>query len=253
MFGNAVEKLLFIGLTSTLALGACTSLLGEIEGTGSSSSGSGSGSGSGSNTTSGRGGDDASTSGAGGGGAGGTVSGSGGNAPVLSCELYCDAIMDRCKQENAEYTSPEVCAAMCKTFEKGDANDPTGNTLACRMVHVELAANDAVTHCQQAGPLAGTCTDPCSAFCELTTGFCEDYEIFPYPSFAACKDACAGYPYLLARDPGSHADAGTAVGDVMYAGNTLNCRLYHLEIAYDPMSSTNYSHCNHVGAFGPCN
>jgi hypothetical protein len=178
-------------------------------------------------------------------GDGGTASssgnggGGGGQSDELTCLNYCDVIDANCREINAEYISQEVCVAMCNTFDKGQPGDSTGDSLACRLHYALKAADDPVAHCQAGGPLAqGKCADPCDSFCLLTANLCDPH---PFGDPATCKTDCEAFTYLIAGDDGE-------VGDLLFLnGDTLNCRIYHLESAYDPAVPTASTvHCPHT-------
>jgi hypothetical protein len=162
-----------------------------------------------------------------------------------SCNAYCDAIDTNCKDTNAEYTSIPTCNAMCLHFEPGKPGEQTNDSLACRLYYTQQARTTPGVDCQQAGPLAaGKCVaDPCSSFCTLAFNLCGPLELFPYKDEAECRTLCARWPYLTAADAG----AGP-VGDILFAaGDTLNCRLYHLESAYEVGNpSAAPTHCRHI-------
>jgi hypothetical protein len=164
------------------------------------------------------------------------------------CSRYCTTVATNCKDINAEYISLDVCEEMCATFDPGQPGDMTNDSLACRLAHAELAATDPVTHCQQAGPLAaGSCTSACSAFCLLAFNRCNPGGLFPFDGGTKdCKAECEEFPYLVSADAGALG----AVGDIVFlSGNTLNCRLYHLESAYTPGDSNAVKqHCPHTAA-----
>ncbi len=159
------------------------------------------------------------------------------------CTAYCDLMAQSCTGTNAEYISDAVCNAMCTNFDMGKTGDTSGDTLGCRMTYAQKAASDPVTYCQQAGPVATGCIDPCSAFCTLDDDLCTPAGLFPYDAGPpSCETACAQYTYLRTVDAGDAGDTD------LTGGNTLNCRIYHLESAYDPTNSTNvHTHCPHTG------
>jgi hypothetical protein len=169
--------------------------------------------------------------------------------PGNNCATYCALIAQSCTGDNAEYIDPGTCSAMCATFDPGQPGATSGDSLACRITYAQLSASDPVTNCQKAGPLAeGSCSDPCSSFCVLDDALCTSIGLFPYDGgVPSCKAACAQYPYLLSVDAGDAGDAG--VGDIVFlSGNTLNCRIYHLESAYNPDSpDASTYHCPHTG------
>jgi hypothetical protein len=179
-------------------------------------------------------------------GMGGGAAGAAGSPAVDPCVTYCDTIAQSCTGLNAEYISREVCLAMCGTFDPGQPGDQTNDSLACRMRHATLAATDPLVHCQQAGPLAaGECADPCGPFCILAYNLCNPAGLFPYKDgVKACRTACAAFPYLKSSDPANTEP----VGDIIFlGGDTLNCRLYHLESAYNPGDPNAIKvHCGHT-------
>jgi hypothetical protein len=158
-----------------------------------------------------------------------------------SCNAYCTNIMANCTGENAEYINAFVCMQMCAQFDPGVAGDETGNSLACRIWHTTAAKSDPTVHCRHAGPLGGgVCgTDPCSPFCTLDVALCSTQPSPPYTGESACDSACDAFQY----------DQATNDGDLVESsGNTLNCRLYHLESAYDTPDNAQATsvHCPHT-------
>jgi hypothetical protein len=160
------------------------------------------------------------------------------SAPT-ACDRYCDVVMKNCTGANAEYLSREICMKMCPAFEIGVTTADTGSpTLGCRMIHAAAAETAPGEHCRAAGPLGGKrCgKDPCAPFCALAVTYCVPPKAPPYPGgVAECQAACKNYPYLV-------ADAGDTTFE---SGNTLNCRLWHLETAY---TSDDFGlfHCSHT-------
>jgi serine/threonine-protein kinase len=166
------------------------------------------------------------------------VGSSASNAPA-TCERYCDQVMKNCTGSNAEYLSREICMKMCPAFEIGVAEGDTANgTLGCRLFHASAAESAPGEHCRAAGPLGGRhCgNDPCEPFCTLAVTYCSAPKPAPYPGgHSECEAACKNYRYLV-------ADAGDTT---LESGNTLNCRLWHLETAY---TSDDFGmfHCPHT-------
>jgi hypothetical protein len=171
----------------------------------------------------------------------------GGNVEPTSCEAYCSAVMTNCTGANAEYLNTDVCLAMCPKFEIGVQGSTSGDTRECRIYHANAAADDPVTHCRHAGPLGYPACQPspCTPFCTLDFGACASQSSPPYSSEVVCQNTCAdpdaGFPY---QTTGGASDIN------QQSGNTLNCRLYHLESAYaagvvaDPASVM--LHCGHT-------
>jgi hypothetical protein len=156
-----------------------------------------------------------------------------------NCTTYCSVIMQNCTGNNAEYLSAAICASMCPAFETSTTIADTANdTLGCRMYFANQAAQTPATSCRFAGPLGGGhCGgNPCSSFCDLDMGYCTGDKPVPYEGgIPGCQSGCATYPYLT-------VDAGDTTSD---NGNTLNCRLWHLETAYTNDDFGKF-HCPHT-------
>ncbi|HEY2515937.1 MAG TPA: hypothetical protein VGI39_33935 [Polyangiaceae bacterium] len=170
------------------------------------------------------------------------------------CEQYCATIMQNCTGQNLEYTDIGTCQAMCKHFETGTPGDTTQDSLACRTYHSHAAAMDPNYHCRHAGPLGGeVCgTDLCESFCALGFALCQ--ELLPYDGGQlGCQSACtaANFPYMQV-DAG---DIGYESGGQFIeftSGNTFNCRIYHLEAAYEPNNDqARTTHCPHIAVTSP--
>lgn len=162
------------------------------------------------------------------------TSGSTGEPMNPRCMMYCAQIMTNCTGKNAQYISPESCAAVCATFRPGTDGDVSGNSFACRLYHTGAAGMDADTHCVHAGPSGGgACGEPCEGFCTIAGAICPT----EWPDAPTCASECAGF------DGSEPYDAGDVSGD------TLACRLYHLTVAAtDPAV-----HCAHTVAMSaPC-
>jgi serine/threonine-protein kinase len=159
--------------------------------------------------------------------------------PATTCDRYCDLVMKNCTGANAEYLSREICMKMCPAFEIGvTVGDTATGTLGCRLFHANAAESAPADHCRSAGPLGGRhCgKDPCEPFCALAVTYCAPPKAVPYPGgVPECQAACKSYPYLV----------GNAGDTTLESGNTLNCRLWHLETAY---TSDDFGmfHCSHT-------
>lgn len=179
-------------------------------------------------------------------------------AGALSCSTYCTAVMSTCTGAYQQYLDMGECMTACALIPLGTASDTSGNTVGCRTTHAGLAKMGGLTpHCWHAGPFGyGACGTECEGFCALATSFCSadggyDGGAPPYASPSACTTACAGFPRIDDVDGGGTlgVDGGyNAAGPT--AGNTLDCREWHLDNALDkPGSSTGQNfHCAHVGA-----
>ncbi len=130
------------------------------------------------------------------------------------CQQYCDEAEDKCKGPNALYDDYQSCLDTCEQFPAvGLPDEPTGNTVHCRIYHLSLAAAvDPVTHCPHAGAAgamvcvgASPCTSYCGSIVENCTG---EEQVFDDAD--ECLEACSGYP--------KNGAAGDETGD------TLQCR-----------------------------
>jgi hypothetical protein len=179
------------------------------------------------------------------------------------CPTYCTQIAATCTGANAQYAAAPAanCAATCAKFPVGAATDTSGNTLGCRLYHIQnitVRGQAADTHCNHAGPGGGLiapiaaggtpdthCSDACTNFCALEVAACGTIAAgganAVYQDMDACTTACAGF------DRATKYTAPPAAA----TGNNLACRLYHVTNAItDPVN-----HCKHTAlvAAAPCN
>ena len=154
---------------------------------------------------------------------------------ATACSDYCDKITANCTGANAQYSSKGDCVSACqnKLAWPAGTSANTGNTLSCRDYHAGLAgmnAGAATTHCPHAGPTSdgNMCGTLCENYCYLAAKNCTGSNKL-FETDAACMTACAGF-----------ATNGT-YGATM--GNTLQCRLYHVNVARDAANT----HCPHSG------
>lgn len=173
----------------------------------------------------------------------------------------------------------------------GDAGPATGNTVDCRLWHANAAGDPAngptapQLHCPHAGPLGYSfCTDTdetvINNFCNLDVPYCynQDPRITVYNGGAtegnaativsADEQTCDTVLSQANADGGFYAYSGAeldaGVGDLTSTGgNTLNCRLWHLEYAIQTAGTAGGGpqvHCPHTGypsltasgGSGPC-
>jgi hypothetical protein len=158
---------------------------------------------------------------------------------TLSCASYCNVVMQNCTGNNAEYLTNDICNSMCPAFELGSTiADTADDTLGCRTYFANQAKQTPDVSCRMAGPLGGGhCgSNPCGPFCDQDMGYCTGDKPVPYEGgVAGCQAACGTYPYLT-------GDAGDTTTQ---SGNSLNCRLWHLETAYTS-DSFGVFHCPHT-------
>ena len=162
-----------------------------------------------------------------------------------TCEAYCDAVAAACTGDNAQYDSAEACQAYCGTWAQlplGAAADTEGNTVGCRSYHAgvasESAANAAI-HCPHAGADGGgVCGSLCDSYCHLAATNCAGGDgLGLYADDAACATACADFA--------ADGEAGATAGD------SVQCRIYHLGVAgSDKDNGSAQTHCPHGGIDG---
>jgi hypothetical protein len=155
------------------------------------------------------------------------------------CNAYCSAIHMACTTTTAadaglapdqQYPSDHVCATACSFLPEGMTTDASGDTVGCRTTHAGFALGTPVPHCWHAGPLGyGGCGTSCEAFCKIDVGYCGagDAGTTPFTSEAECMTACGAWATVMPGKTGSF----NAVGDGIMAGNTIECRMYYLELA----------------------
>ena len=161
-------------------------------------------------------------------------------APPPSCDAYCAAVTASCVDALAQYADEQACLDYCETWGQlpiGEASDTGGNTVGCRTYHAKVAAAaDADLHCPHAGPTGDeTCGSWCDNYCHLAMTNCQGEDAI-YDDTTACMDACA----LLPAD----GDIGATAGD------SVQCRIYHLGVAGAPDMGGPGTHCPHGGADG---
>jgi hypothetical protein len=136
------------------------------------------------------------------------------------------------------------CIGFCATFPKGALTDTSGDTLGCRIYHGGAAKAGPVAHCPHAGPTggdksvdggAGTCGEPCDAFCDGAVALCPAI----YATKALCMTACAGFK----PDPAAYLSTDTT----LQGADTFGCRTYHLTAAAASTAAA-ATHCPHIAA-----
>jgi len=166
-----------------------------------------------------------------------------------TCAYYCSLMDVNCNwtTSNGEYETMQTCIDMCTNshFDPGNgiaaSND---DTLGCRIFYAQQARSDPAKNCRFAGLLGGgQCgTSACDDFCAVNFAYCNSKTVNTpaYGSVAECSADCtspdAGYPYVK-------EDAGELFN--IETGNTLNCRVWHLNAAYQDTPSGNF-HCPHT-------
>ena len=145
------------------------------------------------------------------------------------CENYCTTVMKSCKGKNALYTTEKTCLAVCAKFDPGDDEDTSGNTLACRVFHLDEAVLEPES-CVGIGPGGnGTCGTDCESYCQLYPQVCPAE--YKYGSTAECVKFCETLPQKTTYDVETDHD-----------GDSVECRLMHTSSAMlEPKT-----HCPHA-------
>ncbi len=153
-------------------------------------------------------------------------SGDAGASP--SCQDYCAAVSDACVDQLRQYHDLATCLATCALFPPGQPGDESGDSLACRAHHAELARAGPDPHCYHAGPSGdGVCGDPCDGYCDLMLPVCDRV----YADQAECMEVCAGFP-----DPRPYTVFESR-------SDTAGCRIFHATRA-----TTDDGHCGTASA-----
>jgi hypothetical protein len=175
----------------------------------------------------------------------GLEAGAGGDAggPLTPCQSYCNAVVKNCKDDAGaaeEYNDVPTCLALCGAFDPGQPTDTNQDSLGCRAHYAALAATDP-TKCRAAGPLGGgVCgQDLCATFCALDTFACTGPNAEYDGGEVGCGAACQADFDTYVEDAG--------VNDLtLSTGNTLNCRIWHLEAAVGGGAGELQTHCPHT-------
>ena len=164
----------------------------------------------------------------------------------ISCTSYCASMATTCVEGDVQFTGLNgTCDSYCGTsnsWPDGVTGATSGNTGACRVTHVALAAaaTDAATkslHCGHAGPSGGnTCGTWCENYCFLALRNCTGANGagLGFTDNASCLTACAAFP-----------TDGIVGGTVAPHGDNVQCRIYHAGAASAGASGP-VPHCGHA-------
>jgi hypothetical protein len=181
-----------------------------------------------------------------------------GDAGAVSCSTYCGEIMDACTGGNAQYANGAACMNACAYFPPRHAGVTSGDTIACRATHADLARAAPNPHCWSAGPFGyGECGATYEGFCDIATALCSVNGGFdagppPFNSQGDCWLRAAMYPLVdmptnVVSPPGMVGLDGGYSANGPTSGNTFDCRGYYLGQALQG-GAAQQLHCNHVGA-----
>lgn len=169
-------------------------------------------------------------------------------ATPLTCEGYCALIDEVCTGPNAQFSSVDACLPFCSTFEVGQAGATSGNSLACRIQHLEATkAMPEGSDCAAAGPGGdGVCGSNCESYCTGMMALCPATFETVGDCTAACDPLIECGPYAVpAKTPDDPS---------------IQCRLYHLSAAAvgfldkEPGidTSAQITHCPHASGLTEC-
>lgn len=166
--------------------------------------------------------------------------------PFAECASYCTQITSTCSGADLQYTGlTGDCNTYCTrmAWPEGTAGVQSGDTGACRVTHVGLAAAAATPaektlHCGHAGPSGGnTCGTWCDNYCFLALKNCTGANAagLGFTDQTTCLAACANFPTTVT--------VGSISGTTPPGGNNVQCRIYHAgaagALSPDP-------HCGHA-------
>jgi hypothetical protein len=140
-------------------------------------------------------------------------------AASQECALYCDKAMDLCQGGNQIFTNDSQCLVACAQYPEGGLEDDvTGDSVQCRINHLELAAiSDPQRHCPHASADgAGQCegTAPCQAYCADFLELCNPVND-EFDGVEDCLTFCSGQPQDLST--------------INVTQDTVQCRLLQLQ------------------------
>ncbi len=150
----------------------------------------------------------------------GACSSDAGEGASENCQIYCADAKANCVGKNALYDNDEDCFATCSILKDRAAEEGrvAGNTLQCRIYHVDVAASNPATHCPHASLMSTI--DTCQDVVTVCDKYCTEY-------FESCKSEFnADFGELndcLNNCPGTIPLEGTAKAND--TEDTANCRL----------------------------
>jgi hypothetical protein len=177
------------------------------------------------------------------------------------CDHYCAVLEKNCAWNYTGYTDKTDCMADCTmlAWDVADSVPATtsGDSLTCRVYHAGVARGSKSgekAHCPHASYFSepGVCADmytPQWEFNQANFGdhydMCDDYcdgieqtctgDFAQYKNKADCMDACSYFKY-------SGANTSTTT-----TGDSVECRIYHIDVAE---TTQDLSHCFHGNRWG---
>lgn len=77
-----------------------------------------------------------------------------------NCESFCTLAAELCTGDNAQFASTEECVSECAQFPTDPPFNATimdGDSFACRLYHLSVAALQPATHCHHIGLVSDVC------------------------------------------------------------------------------------------------
>ncbi len=177
--------------------------------------------------------------------------------PAPSCQDWCDAMDAACP--DYDLAPAEACLTYCQsdlsTMTPGTVEDTSGDTLGCRYTHALAAAEAATDEDRRAACAAahasggGVCGTYCEVYCNAGNALCtsanpDTGDWTPFLDGDTCAATCAGYSTDV-------LDGVPVVDQEFGYGDTVQCRLHHLQAAAIEGAATPevYDlHCGHASA-----
>ena len=138
-----------------------------------------------------------------------------------------------CTGDNTQFASTATCTKFCGQMTLGTLTNTGEDSVACRQTNVSNAKEPGSEHdsCIFGGIASNCGGSQCEAFCKLDRALCGD---LAYKSQAECTTACAAWPKVF---------TGATIGST---GDTLQCRVYHLQLSQTGNEADRVTHCPHT-------
>lgn len=190
-----------------------------------------------------------------------------GYAQALTAVAYCDLMSSYCPEEvihDEEFCLAFLDDAVPSAMAVGTLTDTSGDTLGCRMQYALAAetaqgAGDETARrgaCENAALTGGqTCGTFCDNYCDLAIQVCNrtnnaDYtgtDLFmsgASPSRSVCESACAAFSDTV-------LDGISQTEQLFGYGDTVQCRIHHLQAAVVEGRENRNSYGLHCGHASP--
>jgi hypothetical protein len=160
--------------------------------------------------------------------------------------------MQNCQDDDRVYDNLQQCELVCAELDLGESAPVVEapaelDTVQCRYFWASRAGEP--SFCQSAGPLgqpsdgSSQCGERCENYCNMLQGECPTQ----FEALENCQRQCAAVPNEPPyRVPGN--------GEGLPNANTLQCRMYHLNVAMTvrEITSEHDGHCRHAVGIDLC-